>query len=118
MILFVCKHLWLWLVHNPRSVFLMLWTSAGEQTWPTEDELAAAAAANAGAKKMRKRNLPAGTSEYQAAWILDDDDDDSDSGASEDSEGTHGRRSGLPVNASEQLSGHILCCFFELMLSD
>lgn len=44
---------------------------AGEQTWPTDEELAAAAA---GAKKMRKRRLPPGTSEYQAAWILDDDD--------------------------------------------
>ena len=59
----------------------------GEQTWLTEEELAAAAAA-AGAQMMRKRRLPPGTSEYQAAWILDDDDG-SDLEGSDDSEGTH-----------------------------
>ncbi|KAF8061341.1 tsr1 [Scenedesmus sp. PABB004] len=47
---------------------------AGEQTWPTDEELADAAAAAAAGRKMRKRRLPAGTSEYQAAWILDDDE--------------------------------------------
>jgi hypothetical protein len=52
---------------------------AGEQTWPTEEELAAAA----GGAKLRKRRLPAGTSEYQAAWILDDDEG---SGGSEEEE--------------------------------
>eukprot|EP00879_Flechtneria_rotunda_P011793 GHRR01012320.1.p1 GENE.GHRR01012320.1~~GHRR01012320.1.p1 ORF type:complete len:633 (+),score=247.02 GHRR01012320.1:2-1900(+) len=45
----------------------------GEQTWPTEEEIAAAAA-TAG-RRMKKRKLPAGTSEYQAAWILDGDSD-------------------------------------------
>lgn len=30
-------------------------------------------ACNALQQKLRKRRLPAGTSEYQAAWILDDD---------------------------------------------
>ena len=30
---------------------------------------------------MRKRRLPAGTSEYQAAWILDDDEDGSNDGS-------------------------------------
>lgn len=60
---------------------------AGEQTWPTEEELAAAAAA-AGSKALRKRRLPAGTSEYQAAWILDEyDDDDGDDEASEEDHG-------------------------------
>lgn len=47
-----------------------------EQTWPTEEELAEAET------KGRKKRLPKGTSEYQAAWIVDDDfsdpDDDDD----------------------------------------
>lgn len=55
----------------------------GEQTWPTEEELSAAAAAS---RCMRKRRLPAGTSEYQAAWILDDDEDGSE-GSEDDFEG-------------------------------
>eukprot|EP00873_Tetraselmis_striata_P008947 jgi/Tetstr1/429211/TSEL_019163.t1 len=43
----------------------------GEQTWPTEEELQEAEAANQ--KCQRKRRLPKGTSEYQAAWIPDYD---------------------------------------------
>lgn len=47
-----------------------------EQTWPTEEELAEA--------ETKKRRLPKGTSDYQAAWIVDDDfsdpeDEDDDS---------------------------------------
>lgn len=59
----------------------------GEQTWPTEEELSAAAAAS---KRMRKRRLPAGTSEYQAAWILDDDDDDGSDGSDGSDDGFEG----------------------------
>ncbi|KAK9269852.1 hypothetical protein L1049_025425 [Liquidambar formosana] len=52
---------------------------AGEQTWPTEAEMADADQ-NQKEKRLRKRTLPRGTSEYQAAWIVDDtDDEDSDS---------------------------------------
>lgn len=52
---------------------------AGEQTWPTEAEMAEADR-NHKEKKLKKRTLPRGTSEYQAAWIVDDSDaDDSDS---------------------------------------
>ncbi|GFR48760.1 hypothetical protein Agub_g10580, partial [Astrephomene gubernaculifera] len=40
-----------------------------EQTWPTEEEMAAATA-----PRTRRRKVPEGTSEYQAAWILDDED--------------------------------------------
>lgn len=52
---------------------------SGEQTWPTEEELAAA---DDLVKKTVKR-VPKGTSEYQAAWILNsdnegDEDDESD----------------------------------------
>ena len=42
----------------------------GEQTWPTEEELMAA-----GKAQKKKKKVPKGTSEYQAAWILDDDED-------------------------------------------
>ncbi|XP_076756814.1 tsr1 ribosome assembly factor [Xylocopa sonorina] len=41
-----------------------------EQTWPTEEELADAAAAQ---KKKIVKKVPKGTSEYQAAWIPDED---------------------------------------------
>lgn len=52
---------------------------AGEQTWPTEEEMAEAERAHE-QKKLKKRSLPRGTSEYQAAWIVDDSDvEDSES---------------------------------------
>lgn len=41
-----------------------------EQTWPTEEELAQAAATR---KKKVVKVVPKGMSEYQAAWILDED---------------------------------------------
>ena len=44
-----------------------------EQTWPTEEELAQAAAAR---KKKIVKRVPKGTSEYQAAWIPDEDGDE------------------------------------------
>ncbi|XAR61555.1 hypothetical protein NMG60_11016009 [Bertholletia excelsa] len=57
---------------------------AGEQTWPTEAEMAEAER-NQREKRLRKRSLPRGTSEYQAAWIVDDSDlDDSESNDDED----------------------------------
>ncbi|GIL52662.1 hypothetical protein Vafri_8489 [Volvox africanus] len=42
---------------------------AEEQTWPTDEEMAAATA-----PRTRRRKVPEGTSEYQAAWILDGED--------------------------------------------
>ncbi|KAL1194958.1 hypothetical protein V5N11_030490 [Cardamine amara subsp. amara] len=57
---------------------------AGEQTWPTEEEMAEADR-NQKQEKLKKRTLPRGTSEYQAAWIVDEtDEEDSDSGDSDD----------------------------------
>ncbi|KAG5030509.1 hypothetical protein JHK85_014491 [Glycine max] len=50
---------------------------AGEQTWPTEAEIAKADE-DQKKKKIKKRSLPHGTSEYQAAWIVDDSDEESD----------------------------------------
>lgn len=41
-----------------------------EQTWPTEEELAEAAVNR---KKTIVKVVPKGTSEYQAAWIPDED---------------------------------------------
>ncbi|KAF4389095.1 hypothetical protein F8388_026824 [Cannabis sativa] len=56
---------------------------AGEQTWPTEAEIAEADKHHE-QKKLRTRTLPRGTSEYQAAWIVDDtDEEDFDSGDDE-----------------------------------
>ncbi|XP_039055690.1 pre-rRNA-processing protein TSR1 homolog [Hibiscus syriacus] len=55
---------------------------AGEQTWPTEAEMADAER-NQKQKRMKKRTLPRGTSEYQAAWIIDDTDEE-DSTAEDD----------------------------------
>ncbi|XP_042377545.1 pre-rRNA-processing protein TSR1 homolog [Zingiber officinale] len=49
---------------------------AGEQTWPTEAEMAEAETNNKERKLVRKK-LPRGTSDYQAAWIVEDTDDDS-----------------------------------------
>lgn len=56
-----------------------------EQTWPTEEELAEAEMAN-----RNRRRLPKGTSEYQAAWIVDEafsDDSEGDDDVGSGSEG-------------------------------
>nr|XP_043634327.1 pre-rRNA-processing protein TSR1 homolog [Erigeron canadensis] len=58
----------------------------GEQTWPTEAEMAEADRVHK-EKKQKKRLLPRGTSEYQAGWIVDDSDvsgTDSDDAGSDD----------------------------------
>nr|GMD08500.1 pre-rRNA-processing protein TSR1 homolog [Ipomoea batatas] len=57
---------------------------AGEQTWPTEEEMAEAER-NHKEKKLKNKMLPRGTSDYQAAWIVDDSDvDNSESEENED----------------------------------
>jgi len=48
---------------------------AGEQTWPTEEELAEA---ERDRKRKRRVLAPGGTSAYQAAWLDSDGDDDED----------------------------------------
>jgi pre-rRNA-processing protein TSR1 len=52
-----------------------------EQTWPEEEEME-------GEKRGGRRRLPAGTSDYQACWILDDEanDDSGDDGSGNDSQ--------------------------------
>jgi pre-rRNA-processing protein TSR1 len=59
---------------------------AGEQTWPTEAEMEEAYENNK-QKKVVKRKLPRGTSEYQAAWIVDDIDDDGDDSEDDNQDG-------------------------------
>ena len=62
-----------------------------EQTWPTEEEMESASATSRqrgdgemlppafpGTTPKRLKKVPAGTSAYQAAWILDDDEDDAE----------------------------------------
>lgn len=53
-----------------------------EQTWPNEDELKEAEL------KAVKKKVPKGTSDYQAAWILDSEEetDEEDDGEEEDDE--------------------------------
>uniref|UniRef100_A0A914WYA7 Pre-rRNA-processing protein TSR1 homolog n=1 Tax=Plectus sambesii TaxID=2011161 RepID=A0A914WYA7_9BILA len=64
----------------------------GEQTWPTQEDLDDATRSKLEPKKVGKK-VPKGTSEYQAAWIVDeengenkeenDEDDDDDEGSDE-----------------------------------
>ncbi|GBG88337.1 hypothetical protein CBR_g46902 [Chara braunii] len=60
---------------------------AGEQTWPTESELAEASerARKMGKALRRKRRLK-GLSDYQAAWIVDSDDDGEGRGDEEEAD--------------------------------
>ncbi|KAM1398258.1 hypothetical protein ACFX2I_015726 [Malus domestica] len=71
------------LVPNPMKQEVLLVENvpdplAGEQTWPTEAEMAEAEESQK-QKKKKKRALPRGTSEYQAAWIVDDTDEEESS---------------------------------------
>ncbi|XP_020175611.1 uncharacterized protein [Aegilops tauschii subsp. strangulata] len=59
---------------------------AGEQTWPTEAEMEEAYESNK-QRKVVKRKLPRGTSEYQAAWIVDDTDDEGDDSQNDNPDG-------------------------------
>ncbi|XBI01376.1 hypothetical protein VPH35_130168 [Triticum aestivum] len=59
---------------------------AGEQTWPTEAEMEEAYESNK-QRKVVKRKLPRGTSEYQAAWIVDDTDDEGDDSENDNPDG-------------------------------
>ncbi|KAJ7267615.1 ribosome biogenesis protein tsr1 [Mycena haematopus] len=68
---------------------------ANEQTWPTEEEMQGSGAAPAqpgipdaklGTTPKVVRRIPKGMSEYQAAWIVDEEEDDSDDEAKSGSE--------------------------------
>uniref|UniRef100_UPI00398EB0DD pre-rRNA-processing protein TSR1 homolog n=1 Tax=Pristiophorus japonicus TaxID=55135 RepID=UPI00398EB0DD len=63
----------------------------GEQTWPTDEELREAEDALKESRKIVRR-VPKGTSDYQAAWILDDEEEeeeeeDGEEGSDDDMEG-------------------------------
>ena len=45
----------------------------GEQTWPTVEEMREAEAAGRSAATPRIKKVPKGFSEYQAAWIVDEE---------------------------------------------
>jgi pre-rRNA-processing protein TSR1 len=62
---------------------------ANEQTWPTEEEMAGPSHATIegsipdakkGTTPKAVRRVPKGTSEYQAAWIVDESDDEDGEG--------------------------------------
>jgi pre-rRNA-processing protein TSR1 len=66
-----------------------------EQTWPTEEEMqgrdnvplsadGALPEATTGTTPKTVKRIPKGMSEYQAAWIIDEDDDENDEGADAD----------------------------------
>jgi pre-rRNA-processing protein TSR1 len=57
-------------------------TLAGEQTWPTEEEMADAEREAAANRKAKSTKVPKGTSQYQASWLdVSDSDDDGEDGA-------------------------------------
>ncbi|XP_046372243.2 pre-rRNA-processing protein TSR1 homolog isoform X1 [Haliotis rufescens] len=55
----------------------------GEQTWPTEEELAEAESES---KRKIVKRVPKGTSDYQAAWIIDSDEEEGDDSEEESDE--------------------------------
>ncbi|CAN4123081.1 unnamed protein product [Withania somnifera] len=59
---------------------------AGEQTWPTEAEMAEAER-DQEERKLKRKTLPKGTSEYQAAWIVEDSDADVSESKNEEDDG-------------------------------
>ncbi|KAI0499326.1 hypothetical protein KFK09_020229 [Dendrobium nobile] len=56
------------------------------QTWPTEADMEEANANNK-KRKLQRKKLPPGTSDYQAAWIVEDSDDDVADGSVEEGDG-------------------------------
>lgn len=49
----------------------------GEQTWPTDEELAEASRVNSPPPRPSEaRKVPRGTSDYQAAWIVADSEEE------------------------------------------
>lgn len=59
----------------------------GEQTFPTAEEIAAAAAEEDAKKKIQKK-VPKGTSDYQAAWIIDEEDNNNEDDGDGESDGS------------------------------
>ncbi|XP_045130180.1 pre-rRNA-processing protein TSR1 homolog isoform X1 [Portunus trituberculatus] len=72
----------------------------GEQTWPTEEELAEAEKFTA--PKTRTKRVPKGTSDYQAAWIVDSDNEEGSIGDDEDDGDDSNMEEYAPVDAISQ----------------
>lgn len=81
---------------------------ANEQTWPTEEEMAAGALQGTGdgevpdAKKgttpKRIKRIPKGMTEYQASWIVDESEDEDQDEEREDRDGEGG-----PIDEDEEM---------------
>jgi pre-rRNA-processing protein TSR1 len=77
-----------------------------EQTWPTEEEMQNDSPrklaedtqlpdANPGTTPRTVRRVPKGTSEYQAAWIIDGDDEEDEGRRDSDEGAQYGNTEGL-----------------------
>ncbi|KAF9527307.1 ribosome biogenesis protein tsr1 [Crepidotus variabilis] len=81
-----------------------------EQTWPTEEEINDATCNNEsdvpdaaeGTTPKRVRRVPKGMSEYQAAWIIDDDEDDEADGEANEEGGDDAQGEGDVMNEQEE----------------
>jgi len=80
---------------------------AGEQTWPTEEELAQATNEQRQARK-KKRVLPRGTSEYQAAWIVEDSDQEEGDAEEDAMEGVHLDVQGMDADKDDDKEGSVI----------
>ncbi|CAG0892533.1 unnamed protein product [Cyprideis torosa] len=70
-----------------------------EQTWPTDEEMAEARAE----QRAKRRRVPRGTSEYQAAWIVEEDNEEAEEDDGDvESEASMGE-GGMEVETSSQL---------------
>ena len=77
----------------------------GEQNFPTAEEIAAAAAEADEEKRQRKlKKVTKGTSEYQAAWILDDDEDGDNQEEDDESDSDDDQMEDVEPHDDDQLS--------------
>ncbi|KAJ6498822.1 ribosome biogenesis protein tsr1 [Mycena sanguinolenta] len=85
---------------------------ANEQTWPTEEEMQGSGAAPAepelpdakqGTTPKAVRRIPKGMSEYQAAWIIDEDEGDDDEEAKSGSDDEAMSDAGAEVEEEEEM---------------
>lgn len=85
---------------------------ANEQTWPTEEEMQHPNSANAdgelpdattGTTPKTVRRIPKGMSEYQAAWIIDEDEDEAEAGDADGSAGEGGEVEMADVEEEEMV---------------
>jgi len=85
-----------------------------EQTWPTEEEMqedlprkpaedTQLPDANPGTTPRAVRRVPKGTSEYQAAWIIDEDDEEEGEGIRDGDEGAQNGNVEEPIEVPDRL---------------